>query len=93
MKTINRRIRKLEDRFWPADGKPPLLFVVCKAGWGLAQDQDKCLQILGECGFLPTGPGFGIVNLLDVPDCLNAQDLERFLREHGAQTRGFHAQQ
>ena len=37
------------------------LLVVGKARWGLALDQDTCIQILGECGFLPTGPGFGVV--------------------------------
>ena len=92
MKTIDTRIRKLEDRFWPAAGKPGILLVVCKAGWGLALDKDRCIQILGECGFLPTGP-VGLVNLLDVPEGLNAKELERFLREDGAETRGFHGAQ
>ena len=92
MKTIDTRIRKLEDRFWPGNGKPPLLLVVCQAGWGLALDQDRCNQILGECGFLPTGP-VGLVNLCQIPDGLNAEELERFLREDGAETRGFHGAQ
>ena len=87
MKTIDSRIRKLEDRFWPGNGKPPLLLVVCQAGWGLAFDQDRCVQILGECGFLPTGP-VGLVNLGQIRDGLNAEELERFLREDGAETRG-----
>jgi hypothetical protein len=56
MKTIDRRIRTLEDRVWPGNGKPPLLLVVSMAGWGLALDQDRCIQIFRECGFLPTGP-------------------------------------
>ena len=90
MKTIDSRIRKLEDRFWPGNGKPPLLLVVCQAGWGLALEQDRCIQILGECGFLPTDP-VGLVNLCQIPDGLNAEQLERFLRENGAETRGFRA--
>ena len=61
MKTIDGRIYKLEDRFWSGNGKQPLLLVMRKAGWGLALDQDRCIQILGECGFLPTGP-VGLVN-------------------------------
>ena len=92
MKTIDGRIRKLEDRFWPGNGKPPLLLVVCKAGWGLALDQDRCIQILGECGFLPTGP-VGLVNLCQIPDGLNAEELERYLREDGAETCGLRGTQ
>src|SRR5260370_935190 len=88
MKTIDGRIRKLEDRLWIGDGKPRILLVLCKAGWGLALDRDRCIQILGECGFLPTGP-VGLVNLAQIPDGLNAEELERHLREDGAETRGF----
>jgi hypothetical protein len=91
MKTIDGRIRRLEDRFSPGNGKPQLLLVACKAGWGLALDQDRCVQILGESGFLPTGP-VGVVNLCQIPDGLNAEDLEMFLREDGAETRGLHPQ-
>lgn len=92
MKTIDRRIRKIEDRFWPGDGKPQLLLVVCRAGWGLALDSNKCIDILGECGFLPTGP-VGLVNLGQIPEGLNAEELARFLREDGAETRGFRGAQ
>jgi len=92
MKTIDGRIRKLEDRFWIGNGKQPLLLVMRKAGWGLALDQDRCIQILGECGFLPTGP-VGLVNLGQIPDGLNVEELERYLREDGAETRGFRGAQ
>ena len=88
MKTFDRRIRKLEDRFSLGNGKPQLLLVACKAGWGLALDRDRCVQILGEYGFLPIGP-VGVVNLWQIPDGLNAEGLERFLREDGAKTRDF----
>ena len=86
MKSIDNRVRKLENRF--CDTKPQLLWVACLAGWGLALDQDRCIEILRESGFLSTGR-FGLVNLCQIPDGLNARDLERFLREHGAQTRDF----
>lgn len=66
VKTIDRRIRKLEDRFWPGNGKPPLLMVVSEAGRGLALDEDRCVQILRECGFLPAGP-VGVVHLGNIP--------------------------
>ena len=86
MKAIGRRILKLEDRISP--GEPPHLVMVCRAESEGILDTKKCIEILGKYGFLPTAPGFGhIVNLLDVPDDLNAEELEKYLRENGAQTR------
>ena len=86
MKTINGRIRKLEDQFWIGSGRQCILLVLCNAGWGLPLDQDRCIQILGESGFLPTTP-IGLVNLCQLPSGLNAEELERYLREDGAETR------
>jgi hypothetical protein len=90
MKTIDNRVRKLENRC--CNEKPQRLWVACLVGWGLALDRDRCIEILGECGFLPTAR-FGVVNLCQIPDGLNAKDLEGFLRTHGAGTRGFHSAQ
>ena len=87
MRTVARRIARLEDRFSPTEGKPQLLLVVCNAGWGLALARDTCLGILGERGFLPTGR-IGIVNFLNIPFHTSAEELERFLREKGAETCG-----
>jgi hypothetical protein len=84
VKIIDRRLRKLEERLGPADGKPGILLVACRAGWGLALDEETCIRILGECGFLPTGP-IGVVNLCEIPDGLNAEETERFLRESSAE--------
>jgi hypothetical protein len=56
MKIIESRLRKLEDQLGTGDGKPRILLVACKAGWGLALDMDTCVQILDERGSLPTGP-------------------------------------
>ena len=83
MKIIESRLRKLEDQLGTGDGKPRILLVVCKAGWGLALDMDRCVEILDECGSLPTGP-VGLVSLLGIPEGLNAGQTERFLRENGA---------
>ena len=88
MRTVSRRIEKLEDRLRPGNGKPPLLLIVTAAEKMLALDQDRCVQILGECGFLPTAP-IGLVNLAEIPAGLDAEELERYLRKHGAETRGF----
>lgn len=85
MKTIARRLGRLEDRFGTANGKAQLIFIVHSAGWGLALDRDTCMQTIRETGFLPTGPT-GLVNLCELPDGLNADETQRFLREHAAET-------
>lgn len=76
------RIEKLEDRYGIAPRKPPILLVVCRAGWGLALDSGTCIKILGECGYLPT-ESIGLVSFLDIPDGLNAEETEKYLRESG----------
>ena len=87
MRTIARRLQKLERGFGLGPETDQLLMVVTTAGRGLALDQDRCVQILRESGFLPTGP-VGVVNLGQIPEGLNAEQLERFLRKDGAETRG-----
>ena len=86
MKTVARRIRRLEDRFGSASVKG-LLVVASRVG--LALDADTCVQILRECGFVPTGSmptgGIAVVNLLKIPDGLNADETERYLRKNGAE--------
>ena len=82
MQTVIRRLAKLEDQFGAGNRKPRLLLVLCKAGWGLALDVDACLQILDECRSLPTGP-VGLVNFMNIPKGMNAEQTERFLQEHG----------
>jgi len=84
MKTILKRVGRLEDRFGSANGKPQVLFIIHSAGWGLALDGDTCLQILRDTRSLSTGPT-GLVNLCEVPDGLNADETQRFLREHAAE--------
>lgn len=88
MKAINRRVRKLENRF--CDEKPQRIWVVCTVGQKLALDHHRCIEILGECGFLPTGR-FGVVSFCQIPNGLHAEDLESFLRARGAETRDFRA--
>jgi hypothetical protein len=83
MKAISKRICKLESQFGLGPETEQLLLVVTAAGSGLALDQDKCIQILRECEFLPTGP-VGLVNLGQIPGGLNAEELERFPRKDGA---------
>ena len=88
MNTLTRRIGWLEDQLgFGGKRRPSILLIVCHYGWELALDQDRCVEILGECGFLPTGE-IGVVNLRDIPEGLNAKQTERFLRERGAETCG-----
>jgi hypothetical protein len=83
MRTINGRVRKLEDQFWTGSGRQRILLILRHAGATLP-DPDWCIQILDECGFLPTGP-IGLVNLCQLPSGLNAGGLESYLRKDGAE--------
>ena len=87
MKAISRRLRELEIRLGMGPGTQQKLWVVTIAGRHLALGNDTCVGILRECGFLPTHR-FGVVNLGNIPDGLNAKETERFLREKGAETCG-----
>jgi hypothetical protein len=88
MRAISKRLCKLESQFGLGPETEQLLLVVTAADRGLALDQDRCIEILRESGFLPTGP-VGVVNLGDIPEGLSAEQLEKFLRKNGAETRGF----
>ena len=92
MRTIARRLQRLEEGFGLGPESEQLLMVVTAAGKRLALDQDRCIQILRESGFLPTGP-VGLVNLGQIPDGLNAEELERFLRKDGADVCGLRSAQ
>jgi len=90
IRTAIRRIDKLEHRLGIAAAKRPCSVVVAtRAGCKLALDNDACVEILRESGFLPDGPRFAAVNLLQIPDGLNAGELKRFLRKNGAEICGF----
>jgi hypothetical protein len=65
------------------------VLVFSRAGWGFALDQEMCIEILSQSGFLPTGP-VGLVNLLDLPENLSAEELLTFLRERGGETTSLH---
>jgi hypothetical protein len=83
MKDIDSRIRRLQRQLCPDHGQPQRIWVVIKAGYGLALDQDRCIEILDDCGFLPTSR-FGVVYLCGIQDGLNAKELEQHLRKNGA---------
>ena len=84
MRTVTKRIDKLEDRLGIATAKRPCrVWVVRLFGRELALNDDKCVEILRECGLLPSGRRFAVVHLCDIPDRLSVKELERFLRENG----------
>ena len=87
MKSINGRLRKLEDRFGTAKNKPRFVLTLDGAGSERALSNDNCIQILDEAGFLPSA-GSCIVNFTVIPSGLNAKEEERFVRENGAQLCG-----
>ena len=72
MKTVARRIAKLEHQFGTEQSETPVLLIMSAVATELALDQQRCIEILRECGHLPTGPGFGTVRLLEIPDGLRA---------------------
>jgi hypothetical protein len=83
MKAVARRIARLENRLAPAD-EDRLLVLLSHSGWGLALDEDRCIEILKEAGHVPAR-GNVFVDLSVIPLELNAADLERYLREHGGE--------
>jgi hypothetical protein len=87
MKSINGRLRKLEDRFGIAKNKPRFVLMLDGAGSKRALSNDDCIQILDEAGFLPPS-GSCIVDFTVIPRGLNAKEEERFVRENGAQLCG-----
>lgn len=82
MKTISKRLCKLESRLGSGPATEPMVFVLSRVDRILALDSKRCIQILRESGFLPPGP-FCTVNLCNIPESLNEEETERFLRENG----------
>jgi hypothetical protein len=92
MKAFDSRIRRLQARLCPDAGQEQRLWVANIFGRELALDQDRCIKILGECGFLPK-TRFGVLSFCGILDGLNAKELEQYLRRNGAETCGFDAHQ
>jgi hypothetical protein len=81
MKHVNLQLRRLENRLAP----PPeerLCFPVTRIDRELALDASTCIDILEECGYLPNIL-MCVVNLANIPDGLDAAELEHYLCAHG----------
>jgi hypothetical protein len=87
MKTVDRRLDRLEDRLAP-QGKKQFLIVLTDARQKLALDSGTCVQILREAGHLDTTTLSCVVDLGNIPDGLNAAERERYLREYGVGLSG-----
>jgi hypothetical protein len=86
MKTVERRLDGLEDRLAPQSRKQ-FLIILIDARQSLALDSGRCVQILREAGNLNTTSLSCVVDLGNIPDGLDEQELERYLREHGTRPR------
>ena len=84
MRAIGRRLLKLEQRLSP--GEPPQLIFSFSVLYEGFLDIERCRRTLDECGFLPKSPGIHIVNLWDLPEGLSGEEIDAWLREHGAST-------
>ena len=90
MRTIGSRLDQLERRFGVVQ-EPGLRMLVCAGG--LALSGDRCFEILEECGFITQKAPMLVINLVDIPRGLNAEETERYLREHGAEICGRQSKQ
>jgi hypothetical protein len=86
MRTIDRRVSELEHRFGTAHTKTTYVVVLMDAGSDLGTAQQTHITMLLETGSLHAG-AFGVVDLSHIPDGLNAQEKEGFVREKGEGSR------
>jgi hypothetical protein len=84
---LMRRIEKLEGRAG-IGAQPGIQLILMRAGQQLALDSDRCVEILKESGFLRDGPWCSSLDFGNIPDGLNANELEKYHREHGEQICG-----
>lgn len=85
MKTIDRRLGKLERGFGIARNGPIYLLILTDRD--LESVEDAYVKILDEAGFLPYR-GLGAVDFTVIPRGLNVQEGEKFVRENGAEICG-----
>jgi hypothetical protein len=84
MKAIDRRLSKLEDRLVLSK---ELFLVVLSDAVKRGLDDDTCVDILRDGGFLPAG-GVATVESTQIPGGPNAEETKRFVRENGTQICG-----
>lgn len=82
MRTVTRRIDKLEHRLGIAYGARRMPLIIASPAVG-GLNPEWYLQILKECGFFHRHTD--MVNLCAIPQGLNQEERERFLRKRGAE--------
>ena len=82
MRTVKRRIGRLEDRFAPAQGQQ-IVVSLYDAGQKLALDHATCTRIVRESGHINPASAICLLDFTQIPGGLNAEELEKHLREHG----------
>ena len=78
IRNLRHRIGQVEKRL--SFHQPSISVVVRCVTQQFALDLDQCVEIVNESR--PVRTAISVVNLLDVPPELNANQLERHLREH-----------
>ena len=86
MKTIDRRLSKLENRLGITHCAPRYLVLLMKAGQELGPADDAYIKHLDESGLLPTS-GFCAIDLSHIPAGMNAAETERSVRKNGESLR------
>ena len=89
MKSIARRLSKLEN---PLGLTKDLFLVVLSDAGRRSLEDEACIRILREGGFLPAR-GVAMVDLAQIPVGLNAEETKRFVRQNGAAICGSRATQ
>lgn len=87
MKTIDRRLSKLENDLGLCTPRQHNVVVLMDAESELGTAQETYIKMLQETGSLHAGV-FSVVDLTHTPDGLNAEETARLVRENGDKISG-----
>lgn len=82
MRTVRRRISRLEDRLAPAT-REQIVVSLFDAGHKLALDHNTCTRILRDAGHINPASAICLLDSTQISDGLDAAELEKYLRERG----------
>ena len=82
MKSVVRRVSRLEDRLSPV-ARQQIVVSLYDAGQTLALGPDTCTRILREAGHIDPASAICLLDFGHIPHGLNTAELEKHLREHG----------
>jgi hypothetical protein len=87
MRSIDRRLTKLENRFGIAHVHTTYLVLLMDAGRGRGPAEEMYIKTLDDGGVLATG-GFVVVDLNPAPEGLSAEEAKILALENAAKIRG-----